>query len=72
MVATPRPARRHEWSHQRPQPAPTEQDAHAEHGPAGGINAAPVHRKLARSHHRKNDPAWSHHQFSGLGKDRRQ
>ena len=69
-VAAARPARRHQRAYQRSQAASTEQDAHAEHGSARSIDAAPVHRKLARAHHREDHPAGPDHQFAGLGKHR--
>src|SRR5579859_1850209 len=71
MITATRPARRNDGSHQRPDPAPGEQNAHAEHGTARGVDAVSMYGKLTGSHHGEDDPAWANHNLSSLGEDRR-
>ena len=70
--AASRPAGSDQRTRERSYTATTQQDAHAEHRPAGGVDIAPVDRELVRAHDREDHPAWANHEFTGLRENRRQ
>src|ERR1041385_3951366 len=59
-----RPTRPYERAYKGSDAAPTEQDAHAEHGTSGGVDAVAMNGKFPRPHDREDHPTRPDHEFS--------
>src|SRR5260370_2851550 len=66
MVAAARATGRDQRADQRAQAASAEQDAHAEHRATGGIDMAPMHGELMRTHHGEDYPARTDHELASF------